>query len=363
MKMSSKPILVFLVLSITLFISPEAKAHDPGLSAAELQLSYGSLAADLSFAFADIEQLLAIDADHNQQISQAEFLMAQAQLEQLARGALAITVDRKPLLCEAATVMLDSENGVLRFKLKFSGVVGEHLELESFLIKSLARGHRQYLVLRDEAGNVLVEQMLQATNAKCDIDLQQQANSKLNAFTKFVVLGIEHILTGYDHLAFLFALLLAGSTLREVLKIITSFTLAHSISLALATFNVVTISPAIVEPLIAVSIVYVGCENLFRRNLNRRWLLTFGFGLIHGLGFASVLRELNIGNAARVAIIPLLSFNLGVELGQVTIAALVLPLIWRLKPRSWFVPRLVPLCSTCVALLGVFWLIMRVFPR
>jgi hypothetical protein len=118
----------------------------------------------------------------------------------------------------------------------------------------------------------------------------------------------------------LLALLLAGAAFREVAKIITAFTAAHSLTLALATFNVVQLSPAMVEPLIAVSIVYVGIENLVRHQLSRRWLLTFAFGLIHGLGFASVLRELGIGAQAGQALMPLLSFNLGVEIGQLIVA-------------------------------------------
>jgi len=359
----SKRLRVFLVLFIYLLVVANVSAHDPGLSAAELQLSNGTLTVELSFALVDIETLSAIDTDHNQEISAAEFLAAKGSLEQLAREAMAISVDGQPANCDDATAVLDRETGALRFKLRFLRVSGTHLESESLLIKRLARGHRQYFRLRDENGSVLAEQMLAASNAKCDFNLQPQGHDKVNTFVRFLVLGVEHILGGYDHLAFLFALLLAGSTLREVLKIITSFTVAHSISLALATFNILTVSPAIVEPLIAVSIVYVGSENLFRRNLTHRWLMTFGFGLIHGLGFASVLRELNIGSETGAAIVPLLSFNLGVELGQVTIAALVLPLIWHLKPRAWFLPRLVPLCSCSVALLGVFWLIMRVWPR
>ena len=361
--MVNKRILIVLALFSCLLIASEVKAHDPGLSSADLQLRNGALTAELSFTPADIEALRVIDTDHNQQISPAEFRASEAALEQLARTAIAIVVDGRAANCEVATVQFDRDSGAIRFELKFLGVSGEHLAMETRLLKSLARGHRQYLVLRDESGHILAEQMLSGSEAKFEFDLQRDREGQVQAFTKFLFLGIEHILTGYDHLAFLFALLLAGSTLREILRIITSFTLAHSISLALATFNILTISPAIVEPLIAVSIVYVGCENLFRRSLNYRWLLTFGFGLIHGLGFASVLRELNIGKAGGAAIIPLLSFNLGVELGQVAIAAVVLPVIWRLKPRSWFVPRLVPLCSTCVALLGLFWLVVRVLPR
>jgi len=121
----------------------------------------------------------------------------------------------------------------------------------------------------------------------------------------------------------------------------------------------VQISPAMVEPLIAVSIVYVGIENLVRHQLSWRWLLAFSFGLIHGLGFASVLHELGIGAQAGRALVPLLSFNLGVELGQISIAAVVLPLIWRMRRNPAFVLRYTPAFSLVVALLGGYWLIER----
>jgi hydrogenase/urease accessory protein HupE len=359
---SNTRVFVCLILFTCVLAASDVKAHDPGLSAAELRIGNDSLMGELSFALADIEPLCPIDIDRDQQISSEEFEAARPKLEQMARRSLAISLDGESAVCEEATVRLDTEGSALRFHLTFFPVSGSHLELESVLIQSLARGHRQFLVVKDRRGNTFAEQMLQSGSAKFVVNLQGQSDGVIDAVHRFVVLGVEHILTGYDHLAFLLAFLLAGSALREVLKIITSFTLAHSISLALATFNILTISPSVVEPLIAVSVVYIGFENLLRRNLNRRWLLTFGFGLIHGLGFAAVLRELNIGTEARTAIVPLLSFNLGVEFGQVAIAAFILPLIWKLKSRPWFVPKLVPVCSTCVAILGAFWLIERLLP-
>jgi hydrogenase/urease accessory protein HupE len=175
----------------------------------------------------------------------------------------------------------------------------------------------------------------------------------------FILLGIEHILTGYDHLAFLLALLLAGDSLRRNAKIITSFTVAHSLTLALATLGLVTVPPSIVEPLIAVSIVFVGLENLFNRRFAARWLVTFCFGLVHGLGFASALRELGIGRLGPRAAIPLVSFNIGVELAQIAIAALVLPVVWKLKERPVFTLRHVPALSLLITLAGVYWFLAR----
>jgi hypothetical protein len=120
-------------------------------------------------------------------------------------------------------------------------------------------------------------------------------------------------------------------------------------------------STRVVEPLIAASIVYVGVENLLRGNPSGRWLLTFGFGLIHGLGFASALKEVGVGSNGGGIIVPLVSFNLGVEIGQIAIASVVLPMIWKLRTKPIFVARWVPACSVVVALLGTFWFVQRVW--
>jgi hydrogenase/urease accessory protein HupE len=222
---------------------------------------------------------------------------------------------------------------------------------------SLPPGHRQYMAVRDQRGNLLSERMLAAKANALEIDAVPAAASR--SFREFLTLGVEHILTGYDHLVFLLGLLIAGGSLAAAVKIITSFTVAHSITLAVATLGWINISPRIVEPLIAISIAYVGLENIFRRDLNRRWLLTFGFGLIHGFGFASVLREMGIGSAGEGVTLPLLSFNLGVELGQLAIASLILPLIWNLRRRTFFVSQFAPACSIMIALAGVYWLVIR----
>ena len=183
-------------------------------------------------------------------------------------------------------------------------------------------------------------------------------------FRSFVLLGVEHIGTGYDHLLFLFALLVVTRSFRSALVVITAFTLAHSITLARATFNLVQLPAKYTEPLIAATIVYVGVENLARRgDPHGRWMLTFAFGLIHGFGFASVLRDMGVGARAGGAAMPLFSFNLGVELGQIAVAAIMLPIIWQLRKREFFVQRGGPACSVIVALAGTYWFVQRVWPN
>ena len=179
-----------------------------------------------------------------------------------------------------------------------------------------------------------------------------------NGFGSFLVLGIEHILLGYDHLLFLLALLLAPARWQTTVKIVTAFTLAHSITLALTALDVLRLPPVLVEAVIAASIAYVAAENLWARNpLSRRTWVTGLFGLVHGCGFASVLRD--IGLPAEGLWPALLGFNVGVEAGQIAVILLVLPAlhaIRRLKREAVVSATL----SAGVCAVGVWLLVQRV---
>jgi len=175
---------------------------------------------------------------------------------------------------------------------------------------------------------------------------------------EFIVLGIEHILTGYDHIAFLLALIVIGLSIREVLKIITAFTVAHSITLLLAAMQIVRLNSRLVESVIALSICYVALENLFRKKIEYRWVVTFCFGLIHGFGFASALQELIVGKSN--LLVSVLSFNLGVETGQLMIFFVLLPILHLLRKKMEF--RMVTVgASAAVFAIGFAWLVERVF--
>jgi hydrogenase/urease accessory protein HupE len=122
--------------------------------------------------------------------------------------------------------------------------------------------------------------------------LSAPAPSLLSTMQRYLVTGVEHIFMGYDHIAFLVGVVLWARRLVPVIKIVTAFTIAHSITLSLAALDVIVIPSAIVEPAIAASIVFVAVENFFSRDIDRRWRVTFAFGLVHGFGFASTLREI-----------------------------------------------------------------------
>ncbi|HLY75230.1 MAG TPA: HupE/UreJ family protein [Planctomycetota bacterium] len=184
---------------------------------------------------------------------------------------------------------------------------------------------------------------------------------------EFLLWGMHHIFIGYDHISFLLALLLAARRLGEMVRIATSFTIAHSITLLLAALDVVRLPSAVTESLIAASIVYVAAENYFIREARYRWVLTFLFGLVHGLGFSSVLHE-RLQDLDTV-VLPVVSFNLGVELGQIAILLVAYPLLaWIRKGATEEESakrqrRLVRIGSAPILLLGCFWLIDRIFQK
>jgi hydrogenase/urease accessory protein HupE len=174
---------------------------------------------------------------------------------------------------------------------------------------------------------------------------------------RFVWLGVQHIATGYDHLSFLLGLLIATASLRSLVKVVTSFTVAHSMTLALATFSVVVLPSRFTESMIALSIIYVAVENLIRKRSIDRWKLTFLFGLVHGFGFSNVLREMQLPRANMA--LSLFSFNAGVEIGQIVFVVLLFPTIEDLTNSGW--TRLRPAVSGAIALLATYWFIQRAF--
>lgn len=179
-------------------------------------------------------------------------------------------------------------------------------------------------------------------------------------FTEYFRMGVHHILSGPDHLLFLCGLLVVSRKLGGVLAIITCFTLAHSITLGLAALNIVSLSAKIVEPIIAASIIFVGLEN-FRRgaNVKARCWLAFGFGLIHGFGLAGALRDAGLGATVKAMATGLFSFNIGVEAGQLAVAAVFLALIWQLRKHPAIERHATRSISIAVIALGSWWLLQR----
>ena len=176
----------------------------------------------------------------------------------------------------------------------------------------------------------------------------------------FFALGVEHILTGYDHLLFLFALMIGGGSAWSLVKIVTAFTLAHSVTLTAAALDLIVLPGQLVESAIALSIAYVGLENLFilERSTSKRWLVALVFGLVHGFGFSTVLKELGLPPDGLAW--SLLLFNLGVEAGQAGVIVAAIPFLIGLRRASWR-PEAVRVMSLTVLAVAILLFVERAF--
>jgi hydrogenase/urease accessory protein HupE len=175
---------------------------------------------------------------------------------------------------------------------------------------------------------------------------------------QFLWMGLKHIFTGYDHILFVISLLIGAITIRHILSLVTAFTIAHSITLALATLGIVQLPGKLIESAIALSIIYIALKNIFQPESKHAPWIAFAFGLIHGFGFAGILAELNLG-ATHLAT-SLLFFNVGIELGQVLIVSLIFPILIFINKRlsyKWFLPGV----STAVLFFGCVWFLQRAF--
>jgi hydrogenase/urease accessory protein HupE len=350
-------------IALTLLVPTRvALAHAVGVSSGEYRLDENVLYGDIGMAGREFAHFLpAIDTNHDGSIDNEELTAGRETVARELLAGLAVQADAKscPGSLDRAWA-LEEEGGVV-FQLRYvCPDVPSRLTLAMPMLASLAPGHR-HLARLFRAGKARV-MVLDRAHAAWDLDFAD-ASSSGGAPTgslawSMLKLGVEHILTGADHLVFLLGLILVGGRFRSLFGVVSAFTLAHSITLALAALSIVAPSPRLVEPAIAVSIAYVGVENLFAKDASKRWRITFPFGLIHGFGFAGALREIALPRAELP--IALVMFNLGVELGQLAVLSLALPLTLAARRAPWFGDRGVKWLSVAIALGGGVLFVVRV---
>ena len=234
-------------------------------------------------------------------------------------------------------------------------------ELDARFVPDLEQGHRHLATLtigddRREAVATRTQTVVSFPGPASAPSLHDAPTTR-SAWGSLVRMGIEHILTGYDHLLFLLGLILVGGPIRSLVGAITAFTVAHSITLGVASLGGWAPSPRFIEPCIALSIAYVGIENWFVRDARGRWRIALGFGLIHGFGFAGALREVALSPSEIPA--ALFAFNLGVELGQLAVLAAIVPLVRIVQEQAFWERVGMRACTMAVAFAGVVWFIAR----
>jgi len=352
------PTLRFLVLACCLIWARPAAAHQVPFSYVDVRL--GPAAVDVTVV------AHVIDAAHDLNVDRPERLLerisldrAAGELTALVEARLRLAADGRPLrVAEWSRPEPLPERQSVRLHGRFAvgalpGVLGVNARMFPY-----DPAHQTFLNVY-ERGELRFQAILDGEHAAAEY-FSGTTQGRLAVVRRFIPAGIHHILIGPDHLLFLVGLLLLGGT-RQIVIAVSAFTLAHSVTLSLAALNYLTPPPSVIEPAIALSIVYVGVDNLLvRGGRDMRGWIAFGFGFIHGFGFANVLREMGLPRAALGW--SLFSFNLGVELGQLLVVALVAAALAALRSRSEAAgQRLAFAGSVAVIAAGTFWFVQRVF--
>ena len=350
-------------------VTARAEAHAIGLSTGEYAAKGEAVQVKLAFARGEVAGLLpGLDENRDGHVSAIEVETAKKDLETKVLAKIHVTAGGAactPLLTAAGL----TESDGLTLDGRFDCARGDQpFEVDVALLDDLSHGHRH---VARAVGATTHDEVLYKGHATFSIaplagtaaaaDTAAPAAAPVGtagAAWAFFKMGIEHILTGYDHLVFLFGLVLLRAKTKELLACVTAFTVAHSITLAIAVLGIFSPSPRFVEPAIALSIAYVGIENFFVKDGSKRWRITFPFGLIHGFGFAGALQEAKLPSSQLPT--ALVSFNLGVESGQLFALGLVLPMVVLIRQKEWFEPKGVRVLSAAVALAGAFWFVIRV---
>jgi HupE / UreJ protein len=351
-----------------------AHAHKPSDSYLTLRVDGKQIQGQWDVALRDLDFAIGLDANLDGSIDAGEVRLKQQEIAAYAFARLKLSADGLPCPTQVTEHKIDNHSdgayAVMYFSAKCPTEIA-NLEAEYSLFFDLDQQHKGLLNL--QSGGQARSAIFSATDRAQRFQLARP--SKLKQFLEYLVEGIWHIWQGFDHILFLLSLLLpavlmwrqsaweAASSFSaafwEVLKVVTAFTVAHSITLSLATFGIVSLPSRLSESAIAASVLLAALNNVFPIVHGRRWVVAFCFGLIHGFGFANVLAELGLPKST--LLLALVAFNLGVEAGQIVIVSVFLPIAYALR-RTWFYQRLTLVAgSLLIALLAGAWLVERAF--
>lgn len=334
-----------LALCLAVLLLLPALAHDPQLSGLRVLIGGGKTTVSVTTHLSTLAR------------AEGQKALNDPQVELALRKRVKLRLDGASFAPATTKLLRDDTNDLLTWQ----ATLDKEVETPEILVRLYPEDNTSKLVVsvvRD--GQSELETLLDASHPSLELR-DTPPESRWQVFLRFVREGIAHIFGGPDHICFVLGLLLLGGSLKTLLKTVTAFTLAHSITLTVAALGIYTPSPRLVEPLIALSIVAIAAENL--RKLHsagkdmRPWF-AFGFGLIHGFGFAGALTEVGLPqNALGVA---LAAFNGGVEIGQALIVLAVAPALAKLaedRPKQY--NALIQFAAVGIGLAGIYWFVVR----
>ena len=335
-----------------------------------------SVKGSIELAVRDVELAVGVDADRDGKVTWGELKAAQPQLARYLQEHLAFLAQHDPCVLSFGAIEVNDRVDGSYAWLPFSAqcpVAVRDLKIDYSVLQDIDPSHRGLLTLT--AGQVVQTGVIGGGAGRAAF--QVFAPSPGRAFWEYLQAGVWHILSGIDHLLFLLSLLLPAVLLRKhgqwepvlqirpalisVFKVVTAFTLAHSLTLTLAALDIVRLPSRLTESVIAASIIVAALNNIFPVVTESRARIAFAFGLLHGFGFASVLADMGLPKGARL--ISLLSFNLGIETGQLAVVCTVMPLIYGLRSGAFYRRGVMPWGSAAIAALALVWLVQRaIFP-
>jgi hydrogenase/urease accessory protein HupE len=349
------------VLCLCTGVATPVLAHPAPFSFVDIRIDSTTVDIEVVMHVFDVAHELGVDPP-NRALDADVLSSGAGRLARLLWDRFHFTVDGRPLMVDvgswsAPSPLPERQSVSMRARLDLGR--GPGLVEVAAVMFPYDPAHQTFLNFYD-AGELTSQAILGGDDTSFEYFVGSRQGT-LAVIQKFVPQGVHHILIGPDHLLFLVGLLLLGGPVRRLLMVITAFTVAHSVTLALAVVGVVSPPGGVVEPVIALSIVYVGADNLLvRQGRDMRVWIALVFGLIHGFGFASVLREMGLPSGALGW--SLFSFNLGVEIGQVAVAVVVASALMAIRRRSDVAGRRVAMVgSIAVIAAGVCWFVQRVF--
>lgn len=344
-----------------------ADAHGSSLSYLALTVRGDRVEGVLDVPAAELSRALHLDADGDGALAPGDVLKAREALGRWLVGTVRLVADGAVCAGEGGVPELQADAlMVLRGTWRCPGPVTE-LSVATRFADTFGTGHATFA--RATRGEDARQGLFDDATTRLQFSFASPEPWHAAA-ARYLVLGVEHIFTGADHVLFLLSLVLLGARLRRVIGVATAFTAAHSVTLTAAALGWVSPTSWVVESAIAASIAWVALENIAHARrpgpgeaeplaLRLRWVLTFAFGLVHGFGFAGVLGELGLPAEHRLP--ALAAFNVGVEVGQVVILATVWPLLARAQRTDWYRPAAVRFASVGVLVVALYWFTDRAF--
>jgi len=345
------------LLLVLVALAVPASAHPVPFSYLDVRLDGAGVSGTLTVHVFDAAHDLGVDPPERL-LDPAVAAPRGASLSALMASRLTIEADGRPVRIRWGVIDVLADKQSLRLPFQTDATHVATLRLSAALFPYDPR-HQTFVNVYEQSA-LRQQVILDASRPSLEY-FSGSSRGTLAVARRFVAAGIHHILIGPDHILFLIGLLLLGGTIRRLAFVVSAFTLAHSVTLTIAALRIFSPPPSLVEPLIALSIVYVGIDNLMvKGGRDLRVWIAFAFGFVHGFGFASVLREMDL--PPRALGWSLFSFNLGVEIGQLFVVALVASALAALRHRSEAAGRRLAFAGSLVVVAaGTFWFVQRVF--